>query len=156
MNRSSFTGLAVLAPSVLGGLYWRRASAYGAAASVLVGEALVFLFYFNVLRVPGIQPVVPSVIAAAIVFVLVSLAAPSRRGNPDIAARIPRRTWFLALPFALLFLLSNDFWAWGRRPVFVLGLPLWVWYSIGLCVLLSLAYVLVLGRKPESPLAKRP
>jgi SSS family solute:Na+ symporter len=151
MNRSSFTGLAVLAPSVLGGLYWRRASAYGAAASVLVGEALVFLFYFNVLRVPGLQPVVPAVIAAAIVFVLVSLAAPSRRGNPDIAAPIPRRTWFLALPFALLFLLSNDFWAWGKTPVFVLGLPLWVWYSIGLCVLLSLAYALVLGRRTRSP-----
>jgi SSS family solute:Na+ symporter len=151
MNRSSFTGLAVLAPSVLGGLYWRRASAYGAAASVLVGEALVFLFYFNVLRVPGLQPVVPAVIAAAIVFVLVSLAAPSRRGNPDIAARIPRRTWLLALPFALLFLLSNDLWAWGRTPVFVLGLPLWVWYSIGLCVLLSIAYALVLGRRTRSP-----
>jgi SSS family solute:Na+ symporter len=155
MNRSSFTGLAVLAPSVLGGLYWRRASAYGAAASVLVGEALVFLFYFDVLSVPGLQPVVPAVAAAAAVFVLVSLAAPSRRGNPDIAAPIGRRAWLLALPFALLFLLANDFWAWGRTPVLVLGLPIWVWYSIGLCALLSLAYALVLGRRQRPGISKR-
>jgi Na+/proline symporter len=140
MNRSSFTGLAVPATAVIGGLYWRR-------ASVLVGEALVFMFYFNVLRVPGIQPVVPSVEAAEAVFAAVSLAAPSRRGNPGIEAPIGRRTWLLALPFAVLVLLANDFWVWGRAPVLVLGLPLWAWYSVGLCVLLSLGFLLVPGRR---------
>jgi SSS family solute:Na+ symporter len=146
MNRSSFTGLAVLAPSIIGGLYWRRASAYGAAASVLVGEALVFLFYFDVVRVPGVQPVVPAVTAAALVFVLVSVAAPWRKDNPGIAAPVGRSAWVLSIPFAIVFLLANDFWAWGRTPVLVLGLPVWVWYSIGLCALLSVGYLLLLGR----------
>jgi SSS family solute:Na+ symporter len=144
VNRSSFTGLAALAPAVLGGLYWKKANARGAAASILVGEALVALFYFNVVRLPGIQPVVPVVAAAAAALALVSLAFPSRGGNPQLA--VPPRTgraWHAA-PFAILFILANDFWAWGRAPVVLLGLPLWVWYSIVLGFALALAYALVL------------
>jgi SSS family solute:Na+ symporter len=144
MNRSSFTGLAVLAPTVLGGLYWRRANVYGATASIISGEALVFLFYFNVLRLPGIQPVVPAVVASSAVFVAVSLLFPSGAGDPGIVQPIGRRTALLALPFAALFLLANDFWAWGRTPVLLLGLPLWVWYSIALGLALCLAFFLLL------------
>jgi SSS family solute:Na+ symporter len=37
----TFTGLAVLFPTVIAALYWRRATAGGAIASILVGEGLV-------------------------------------------------------------------------------------------------------------------
>jgi SSS family solute:Na+ symporter len=144
MNKSSFTGLAVLAPAVIGGLYWRRASVRGATASIVVGEALVLLFYFKVLRLAGIQPVVPVVAAAAAVFVIGSILFPGRGGNPEVVQPVGRKTILLALPFIALFLLANDFWAWGRTPVLLLGLPLWVWYAIALGLLLSLAYALVL------------
>jgi solute:Na+ symporter, SSS family len=144
VNRSSFTALAVLAPTVIGGLYWKRASLWGATASIIAGEALVVLFYFNVLRIAGIQPVVPVVLAASAVFVAGSLLLPSRRGNAAIVAPIGRRTALVAVPFAVLFLLSNDFWAWGRTPRLLLGLPLWVWYSMALCALLALAFKVLL------------
>jgi SSS family solute:Na+ symporter len=144
MNKSSFTGLAVLAPAVIGGLYWRRSSVRGATASIVVGEALVLLFYFNVLRLHGIQPVVPAVAAAAVIFVIGSLLFPGRGGHPEVVQPVGKKTILLALPFIALFLLANDFWAWGRKPVLLLGLPLWVWYAIALGLLLSLAYALVL------------
>jgi len=150
MNRSSFTGLAVLAPTVIGGLYWRKANVRGAAASIIAGEALVFLFYFNVLRVPGIQPVVPAVAAAALVFIAVSLFFPGRGGNTALVLPAGKGSLLRALPFAVLFLLANDFWAWGKAPRFFLGLPLWVWYSIGLGVLLSVAYLLLLRPRDVS------
>jgi len=144
MNKSSFTGLAVLAPAVIGGLYWRRASVRGATASIVAGEALVLLFYFKVLHLPGIQPVVPVVAAAGAVFVVGSLLFPGRGGNPEVVQPVGKKAMLLALPFIALFLLANDFWAWGRTPVLLLGLPLWVWYAISLGLLLSLAYALVL------------
>ena len=140
MNRSSFTGLAVLAPTVLGGLYWKGANARGAAASIVVGEALVALFYFNVIRVPAVQPVVPVVAAAVIVFAAVSLFYPSAGGNPQIAVAAGRGRLWRAVPFVL----ANDFWAWGRTPIVMLGLPLWVWYSIGLGLALAAAYAVFL------------
>lgn len=144
INRSSFTGLAVLAPTVLGGLYWRRASWQGAAASIVAGEALVALFYFDVIRVAGIQPVVPAVAAAAAVFVAGSLLFPSTAGRPDVVERVPRRSLVKAVPFVVLFILANDFWAWGRVPVVLLGIPVWTWYSIALGLALAVAYAVFL------------
>jgi len=94
--------------------------------------------------------------AAAVVLAAVSLLFPAGGGNPQIAVS-PRtgRAWH-ALPFAVLFILANDFWAWGRTPVILLGLPLWVWYSIVLGFALALAYALVLrtGEGP-APLRRR-
>ncbi len=140
INRSSFTGLAVLAPTVLGGLYWTRANRQGAAASIVAGETLVALFYFDVIRIPGIQPVVPAVAAAAAVFVAVSLLFPSAAGKPELVERVPRRVAWKAVPFVVLFILANDFWAWGRAPIILLGIPLWTWYSFVLGFALAAAY----------------
>jgi SSS family solute:Na+ symporter len=148
MNRSSFTGLAVLAPTVIGGLYWRRASWQGAVASIAVGEALVALSYFGVIRLRGIQPVVPAVAAAGVAFVVVSLLLPSAAGRPAIAEKPARRALAVAIPFVLLFILANDFWAWGRAPVVLLGIPLWTWYSIVLGVALAAAYAVFLRADP--------
>jgi SSS family solute:Na+ symporter len=153
INRSSFTGLAVLAPTVIGGLYWKRAHAGAAAASIVAGEALTALFYFNVLRAPGTLPVVPVVAVTAAVFVLVSLTLPdgtaagSRRAA-GIVLPIGRESAARAIPFVLLLALACDFWAWGRTPNLFLGLPLWVWYSIGLAVILSGAYAVFLRASP--------
>ena len=69
MNRTSFTGLAVLAPVVLGGLYWRRANRYGALAGILAGEAMTILAFFRVVQVPGVLPVIPVLAVTTLVFV---------------------------------------------------------------------------------------
>jgi len=151
VNRSSFTGLAVLAPTVLGGLYWKGANARGAAASILVGETLVALFYFNLIRLPAVQPVVPVVAAAAAVFVAVSLLFPSTAGSPQIVAPLGKGSIWKAAPFVLLFVLANDFWAWGRSPIVFQGLPLWIWYSIGLGFALALSYAVFLRAPAAAP-----
>jgi Na+/pantothenate symporter len=156
VNRTSFTGLAVLAPVVLGGLYWQRANRYGALAGILVGEAVTVLSFFRVVQVPGVLPVVPALAAGTAAFVTVSLLTRSPGENAGLAEQLastarPRhwRTLTAALVFAGFFVLANDFWAWNRRPALLAGLPLWVWYYILLGVLLAGAYWLLLGRKQE-------
>jgi hypothetical protein len=132
-------------------LYWKGANARGAAASILVGETLVALFYFDVIRLPGIQPVVPAVAASAAAFVAVSLLFPSAGGSPQIVVPPGRGSVWKAIPFVLLFVLANDFWAWNRTPVVLLGLPLWTWYSIGLGFALAAAFAVFLpGKSPST------
>jgi SSS family solute:Na+ symporter len=170
VNRTSFTGLAALAPVVLGGLYWKRANRYGALAAILAGEAVTVLSFFRVVRVPGVLPVIPVLAAGAAAFAAVSLLTSSPRENVGLVARPaaqpapgetpngppaapglrPRASRGFLLPavlvFAGFFVLANDFWAWNRRPVFLAGLPLWVWYYVVLGLLLAGAYALLLGR----------
>jgi hypothetical protein len=51
--------------------------------------------------------------------------------------------------FGLLFILGQDFWAWNREAQLLLGLPLWVWYYVGLGILLSIAYRLFVARRGD-------
>jgi len=146
ISKTTFNGLAVLAPAVIAGLYWKRANKYGATASILIGEAMVFGFYYGSLTTKGILPVIPIVCAAAAVLVIVSLCTTSRDENRDIVFNINRRALSWIPLFALLFILGNDFWNWGRRPLLLGGLPLWVWYFFGLGIILSLAFKLFLDR----------
>ena len=147
ISKTTFNGLAVLTPTVIGGLYWRRANRYGAAASIAAGEALVLAFYFKLLRVPGILPVVPIVGAASLVFTGVSLLTRSERENDAIVVPIGRDVGRWLLVFAVLFILGNDYWAWNRDPIRMLGLPLWVWYYFGLGIITSVIYRMFLSRK---------
>jgi SSS family solute:Na+ symporter len=154
ISRTTFNGLSVLAPAVIGGLYWRRANRWGAAASIVIGEALVAGSYFGLWRVPGVLPVLPILAATAFVFVLVSLLTPSNRENAAIVFPVSSRGWPWLLAFGALFVLGNDFWAWGREPVLLAGLPLWVWYYIGLGLLLAAAYRLFVGRRAPGRLSR--
>jgi SSS family solute:Na+ symporter len=147
ISKTTFNGLAVLAPTVIGGLYWKRANRYAAAASILTGEGLVLAFYFELLSVPGILPVVPIVLAAAAVFVAVSLLTSPRGENAGIVFPIPPGIWPWGAGFVLLFILGNDFWAWNREPRLVLGLPVWVWYYVFLGISLSAAYLWFVRRR---------
>jgi hypothetical protein len=49
--------------------------------------------------------------------------------------------------FGVLFILGNDFWAWNRDPLRLAGLPLWVWYYVGLGVILSVVYGVFVRRE---------
>jgi SSS family solute:Na+ symporter len=149
----TFTGLAVLFPTVVGALYWKRMTARGGIASILVGEALVVAYYFRLLPTLGTLPVVPIVVAAGLVLVVVSLVsrpAPSR-AEPGLGVTMSRRAklgWGLAL--AALFFLGHDVWNWGDGRLSFLGFPWWVWMFAGLCVLTSATFF-VLGRRLDRP-----
>ncbi len=160
VQATTFNGISVLAPLVLGGLYWHRANKWGAFASLAGGELLVVLYYFDLLPAFGTLPAVPIVAVTSLLFIGVSLAvsrtiekSPKFRVKPGpntsgFAERLrtERLPGFAVFSLIAIFIVSNDFWAWGKTPVLFWGLPLWVWYFAGLGILLAAAFRLTLHR----------
>jgi len=144
----TFTGLAVLFPTVIGALYWRRMDARAAIASIAVGEALVVAYHFEWLPTGGTLPVVWVILATCAVLITGSLLAKPRQPRPATRPRLARFVGWGAA-FAGIFLLAQDIWAWGDARTWLLGYPWWVWMSAGLCLVTSLAFLL-LGRRTES------
>jgi SSS family solute:Na+ symporter len=140
INKTTFNGLSVLAPTVIGGLYWKKAKAHGAIASILLGEFMVLCYYFNLIRTECIFPVVPIMAVSAATFVLGSLFFPQGRENTSIVFKVKPESFPWIPIFAVTFILGHDFWAWGRAPILIGGLPAWVLYYFGLGVLLSILF----------------
>ena len=127
----TFTGLAVLFPSVFFGLYLRRVFAPAAIASIVAGEAAVVCFYFEWLPSPAFLPVVWVMLVSFGVYLAVHAVL---HGPPwALASGMP--PW-LRDPCVYLqagiFILAMDFWAWDRVYPVVLGVPAWIGYFIGL------------------------
>ncbi len=139
LTSASFTGLAVLAPVAIGGLYWQRAGRRSALASIIAGEAVTVASALKLVRFPGVLPVIPALALGLVVFVAGSLLENDTAANRALVAPPRRGTGRWAVIFAVLFVLGCDFWAWGRAPVLVAGLPLWVLYYGALGVLLAVA-----------------
>jgi SSS family solute:Na+ symporter len=130
----TFTGLAVLFPTVIFGLYFKRVHALPAIVSILSGESLMLAFYLKWLS-PGIfLPVVWVMLVAFLTYL--GLHVPLALKQNRLSLRVP--DW-LRTPYTYLlggvFLLGIDVWAWGAvHPIFF-GMPAWIWYFIGLSVL---------------------
>ena len=142
ISQTTFNGLAVLAPAVLGGLYWKKANRYGAAASIIAGETMVVLYYRGLVSTPSIHPIITILAITGAVFIAVSIFTRSDHDNSEIVFKVNPKALMWAPLFILLFILGNDFWAWGKSPTILMGLPLWVWYYIVLGVVLSVSYKL--------------
>jgi SSS family solute:Na+ symporter len=69
---TTFSGLAVLCPTVLAALYWKRATKYGCIASILVGESSIFLFQYKILPAFGFLSAIWAILIAIIVLIFVS------------------------------------------------------------------------------------
>ena len=137
----TFTGLAVLFPTVVAALYWKRTTSQGAIASILVGEGLVASYHFDRLPAFGTLPVIPIVVAATLVLIIVSLLVrPRRQPKQRVVFRLDRRAWGWGATFLALFVAANDFWAWGDGRLGPVGFPWWVWLFIGLCGLTVLLF----------------
>ena len=65
-------GVASLAPAVIGGIYWKKATREGALSSILIGQAVMLLTTFVVSSPLGLMPGVWGLIVAFIVYVTVS------------------------------------------------------------------------------------
>jgi len=139
----TFTGLAVLFPTVAAALYWKRMTAMGAIASIAVGEGLVAAYSLGWLPTFGTLAVVPVVGISTLVLVLVSrITRPdARRNAPGLGGCLTRRQkvgWTVL--FALLFFAGHDVWNWGDARLWLLGLPWWVWMFLGLCAITSVLF----------------
>ncbi|MCI2426613.1 sodium:solute symporter family protein [Candidatus Acetothermia bacterium] len=145
----TFTGLAVLFPTVLATLYWRNATAKGAIASIVVGQVLVVCYYFDLLPRLGMLPVIPILVITTAVLILVSLLTTGKGTreylqslNQLTGKRSRRASLGWAACFLGLLFLANDFWAWGKGSPTLFGFPGWIWYFLGLNILLIIGYYL--------------
>ena len=126
----TFTGLAVLFPSVIFGLYLKRVHPLPAITSILAGEALLAAFHFKWLSSGAFLPVVWIMLATFGIYLTLHAAIEGRGfGIPDWL-RDPY-AWMLAAIFAL----AIDFWAWGRIGPTWLGVPVWIGYFVVLSAL---------------------
>ena len=134
----AFTGLAVLFPTVLFGLYSKQPRPLAALCSILVGEALVVLSYAKVLPVGGFLPAVPVIAATFAVYLVVAVLQGVR---PHMLVLPQRRTLAFACGFFLIFLLGVDWWQWQATSPTIGGYPYWMGYF----VLLSAAQTVLMA-----------
>lgn len=66
-------GVASLAPSVIGGIYWKKATKEGALSSIIVGETVMLLTTFVFKSPLGLMPGVWGLVVALVVYIVVSL-----------------------------------------------------------------------------------
>ena len=69
---TTFSGLAVLCPTTIAALYWKRATKYGCIASIIIGEISIFLFQFNIFPSQGFLSAIWGILISIIVLVIVS------------------------------------------------------------------------------------
>jgi len=75
---TTFSGLAVLCPTTIAALYWSKATKYGCIASILIGEASIFLFQFEILPTFGFLSAIWAIAIAIVVLVIVSYLTPQK------------------------------------------------------------------------------
>jgi len=142
----TFTGLAVLFPTMLFGLYLKRVYPAPAFLSILCGEAALATFHLKWIS-PGVfLPVVWVMLVAFGVYLTVHGLMTARQGRLHMG--MPG--WLTdrhVLVQVAIFLLAMDFWAWGIRRPFFCGVPLWIAYFILLSVLQTAAMACMLRRE---------
>jgi SSS family solute:Na+ symporter len=128
----TFTGLAVLFPTVVFGLYWRRVHSLSAVLSILAGEALLVCFHLKWVSAAPFLPVVWVMLTAFGVYLAVHALTRFRQVGlrPPSWPRDP-----CLLMFFGVFLLAMDFWAWGRSGPLVAGMPVWIVHFLALSAL---------------------
>jgi len=125
----TFTGLAVLFPTVIFGLYFRRAYPAAATLSILCGEGLLLLFYFKKLSPGPFLPVIWIMAAAFLVYLAAHAVLAAKEGRRRLQAPGWGRSPYLYL-LAGIFFLAMDFWAWGKSGPTVAGIPGWMFYFV--------------------------
>jgi len=126
----TFTGLAVLFPTVLFGLYLKQPKAVPAIASIIAGEATMLWF---ALAGPESMPVLPAMPVMLVTF-SVYLGLQLFTGAP-ISWLWGQSATKWSASFALIFVMAWDFWQWDDRTPLFWGLPVWVWYFVALSAL---------------------
>jgi len=142
-TKYSFTGLAVLFPTLWGGLYWKKAHPTGAVSSILIGELLVVLSYLGWLPDVRFLPVIPIVFVSGLVYVIACLIMGEGSRSP-LPGKLRGRSWDRWLTcgsLIVVFLLALDFWQWRTAIPLIGGLPYWIWYFFLLATLLTIAMV---------------
>ena len=152
ISKSSFLGYAALSPLVFGGLYSKKLNAAGAFSSIIAGEGLTLLFGVGIIS-SGAVPAVFIICSASWAAMIIGSRL-YRRGSDGefsfpvykLSDKLPLK-W--GLVFGLLFVLGCDFINYfiaSNSPdaaaggISLGGLPGWIYYQGGLCLVLALAF----------------
>jgi SSS family solute:Na+ symporter len=144
----TFTGLAVLFPTVIFGLYFQQVFPSAAILSILCGEAALIGFYFKWIASPGFLPVIWVMLVTFAVYLTVHLLLSIKAGRLDL--NIPQwatNSYFWL--FAAIFILAMDYWAWGEVDPTILGIPIWVGYFVGLSALQTIVMIFLIRQEEE-------
>lgn len=76
---TTFSGLAVLCPTTIAALYWKRATKYGCISSIIIGEISIFLFQFGILPSHGFLSAIWGILIAIVVLIIVSYLTPAKK-----------------------------------------------------------------------------
>jgi SSS family solute:Na+ symporter len=145
----TFTGLAVLFPTVIFGLYLKRVFPVSAIASILAGEAALVVFYFKLISSGNFL----AVIWVMLITFGVYLGTHMLMLWKAKALEIYKPRWLsngYFYFFSAIFVLALDFWAWGKVQPLVLGIPVWIFYFVALSAIQSIVMVYLI-RKDHHP-----
>lgn len=150
LSSTAFPAYAVLAPLFLWGLYSPRVGKHTAFLVLLVGLGLVVIQFFG--WKPGAIPTVVFnlVVQAGLLWGGTYIWDRSRLSSPFVVPFFAFISVRQLLVFLLILLCSFDIWNYGRSSVLFLGIPGFVWYSLFLCVLLSIAIMVQIKVKENS------
>jgi SSS family solute:Na+ symporter len=142
----TFTGLAVLFPTVIFGLYFKRVFPSAAILSILCGEVALAAFYFKWIASPVFLPVIWVMMVTFSVYLFTHLVLLGKENSLQISAPQWLSNIYFWL-FAGIFILAMDFWAWGKVEPTVWGIPLWVGYFVFLSALQTVVMLQMIKRK---------
>ena len=139
----TFTGLAVLFPTVLFGLYLKRVYAAAAVTSIVLGEGLMLLFYFKIIQAGGVLPVVWVMLVSFGTYIIIHVWRSQQEGHLKMTtpAWLTNRYVYY---FSGLFVLGMDFWAWDNSQPLIFGVPVWIFYFVLLSALQMCGMVFLL------------
>jgi SSS family solute:Na+ symporter len=96
LTKTTFTGLAVLFPTTVAVLYWKRVTKWGCMASIVGGELVYVGFYFGIFPSDwtfGFLSVVPVIAVAVLLLITISLITEKQRREGSLqllSSRNPR------------------------------------------------------------------
>jgi len=142
----TFTGLAVLFPTVIFGLCFKRVYPAAAILSILGGEIMLIAFYFKWIASPVFLPVIWVMLVTFLIYLIIHLAGLWKENRLQFST--PK--WLSNVYFWLftgIFILAMDFWAWGKVEPTVWGIPLWVGYFVFLSALQTVVMLQLIKRE---------
>jgi SSS family solute:Na+ symporter len=75
---TTFSGLAVLCPTAIAALYWKRATKYGCISSIIIGEISIILFQYSFFPTFGFLSAIWAILIAIVVLIIVSYLTPAK------------------------------------------------------------------------------
>ncbi len=141
----TFTGLAVLFPTVIFGLYLKRVFPLAAILSILAGESAVVLFYLKWLSAGPFLPVVWVILLTFSIYLLTHGILLWREKTFRLFLPEWMRDPYLYL-LGGIFALAMDFWAWEKPLPLISGIPAWMGYFILLSAAQTILMVLWVRR----------